>query len=115
MVEFEDLVKEISADKECVRWKQPGWCRMWSDKALDLFDGMGLIEGESAMPMECEPSPGYFHTFVMFESGGQKWVLNGVACVGFEEYFGDLEQAPEPARKAWVDSWIVEARNSLVN
>jgi len=99
----------VVEDKRAEKWREDGWCRMWVEMVLRKADELDV--GGGFEPREVMLAPDYWHSFVMYTDAEKyKYVLDGVGIWKFGEYFGPLEEAPEPWQNSRLDSLIENSR-----
>lgn len=112
MIELETVKNAICRDSNVKLWTEKGWCRLWSDKAMDVLEGM-MDNFVNVEAREVEISPDFWHTFVSGISvDGDVYFFDGVGCGKNGPFFGREVDAPEYLRGGKRDNRIMIEREA---
>ena len=105
MVEsIEKIAEYLSKDPILEKRNKLGLCRMWTDRALNLVEGLRVEEQELvAEAREVQVEQGLFHTFVRIKVGEKSYLWDGVGTSKHDPYFGPEDQAPEYLKNSNLD------------
>jgi len=98
------VIQNFSKDPVLEKRNKPGLCRVWTDRVLDLVEGMEEDKQElSAEAREVQVEPGLFHTFIILRMGNKSYLWDGIGTGKHVPYFGPEEQAPEHLKNSRSD------------
>jgi hypothetical protein len=94
---FLHLKNLLEADEILKQQNKPGWCRFWTNRALNILD---KLEGVNAEARETKDGN---HTFVQVTIGDETYILDGVGYKRSGPYFGPDTNAPQHLKDNEVD------------
>lgn len=109
MLNIEILSSVIDADKETQKWSEPGWCRRWSDRLMDILEDSLLFYEVEAR--EIEISSELWHTFVRAETAdGEVYIFDNSRSKNRQPYIGPERNAPEYLNDSKRDNLLMTER-----